>query len=719
MRTLTVFACGALMFGWAAGAEATTWYVPSQCPNIQAGIDSAAAGDTVLVADGTYTGDGNRNIDFLGKAILVTSENGPAVTIIDCESVDRAFFFQNDEDSSSVLRGFTITNGNASYGGAIRCDFGSSPTIEGNTITGNYSTDGGGGIYLEYGSPTIVDNAITGNTSLWHGGGIHSYDASPRIVGNTIQSNSADDPTWECYGGGIYCEYGCPVIVGNTITENTVDYLGGGIYCDGVSGIIRGNVITLNVADNLDDDCYGGGIYEEDSPSLLIEYNTIMGNVADWCGSGIASYSSSSTIEDNTIIGNIDTDFGGGIYCEFSNPTIRGNTVAGNCGYYGGGIYCGASSPLVEGNLVSGNESGYGGGVFCDFGSDPSFAGNTIAENLATHDGGGMYCYWSEPTVVNCIFWGDSAGSGNGQEVYLDWDSVINIDYSDIQGGSPGVYVVPGCTLYWGVGNINSNPLFVTGPLGDYYLSQIAAGQGTDSPCVDAGDPGSAVPAGGTTRTDRVADALPVDMGYHYPTNRPPDLVDQPDTTVAENEYLTFTLEVSDPEGDSISFSSPDLPGGAALNAVTGVFEWTPTYQQAGLYTVTFIAMDHGSPALADTEQTDIRVTDVVGVEDVEDGDEGPEIPLTRYLAQNYPNPFRSATTIEYGLVAPTHVSLRIYDVRGAFVRALVNEELGAGHHRASWDGRDGRGHRVGSGIYFCRIEAGDFTETRRMVILR
>ncbi|KPL08939.1 hypothetical protein AMJ71_07710, partial [candidate division TA06 bacterium SM1_40] len=198
--------------------------------------------------------------------------------------------------------------------------------------------------------------------------------------------------------------------------------------------------------------------------------------------------------------------------------------------------------------------------------------------------------------------------------------------------------------------------------------------------------------------------------------NRPPDLLDQADTTVAENQYLTFTLMATDPDGDTISFSSPDLPTGAVLDSVTGVFEWTPTYQQAGLYVVTFIATDDGLPPLADTTQTDITVTDVTRVTGEE---ENLGVPLSQYLAQNYPNPFRSTTTITYSLLAPTQVTLNIYDIRGALVRRLEPGMVPAGRHRMTWDGRDGRGHRVSSGVYFCRLEAGDFSGTRRMVIVR
>jgi len=90
----------------------------------------------VLVADGTYVGDGNRDIDFLGKAIVVMSENGPEVTIIDCQGAGRGFLFHSGEDTTSVIQRFTIQNGyasgtnphNSGSGGAIFCD-NSSPTI--------------------------------------------------------------------------------------------------------------------------------------------------------------------------------------------------------------------------------------------------------------------------------------------------------------------------------------------------------------------------------------------------------------------------------------------------------------------------------------------------------------------------------------------------------------------------------------------------------------
>ena len=150
--------------------KADTIHVPVDQPTIQAGIDAAIYGDTVLVADGTYTGDGNRDIDFLGKAIVVMSEKGPNNCIIDCGGIiaepHRGFYFHSGEDTTSVLQGFTIKNGyqlNVS-GGGIYCNT-ASPTIKENIITQNECSGyaAGGGLYCENASPAIISNTITFN----------------------------------------------------------------------------------------------------------------------------------------------------------------------------------------------------------------------------------------------------------------------------------------------------------------------------------------------------------------------------------------------------------------------------------------------------------------------------------------------------------------------------------------------------------------------------
>jgi hypothetical protein len=97
--------------------------VPQHFPTIQEAIDATIDYDVVLVADGNYTGAGNTNLDLGGKPITVCSENGPNSCIIDCQGSGRAFYFHSRETPHSLVRGFTLTNGNAQYGGAMAVRF--------------------------------------------------------------------------------------------------------------------------------------------------------------------------------------------------------------------------------------------------------------------------------------------------------------------------------------------------------------------------------------------------------------------------------------------------------------------------------------------------------------------------------------------------------------------------------------------------------------------
>ena len=146
---------------------------PADFDNIQAAIDDANSGDTVIVADGNYTGSGNRDLDFGGKAIIVRSENGPNNCIIDCENSGRGFYFHSNEGHDSVVDGFTIINGYSSYSGGGICMMvdwdtwvSSTPTIK-NCIICYNNTDGtGGGIYFyatEHQKGPIITNCVISN----------------------------------------------------------------------------------------------------------------------------------------------------------------------------------------------------------------------------------------------------------------------------------------------------------------------------------------------------------------------------------------------------------------------------------------------------------------------------------------------------------------------------------------------------------------------------
>jgi len=90
------------------------------------------------------------------------------------------------------------------------------------------------------------------------------------------------------------------------------------------------------------------------------------------------------------------------------------------------------------------------------------------------------------------------------------------------------------------------------------------------------------------------------------------------------------------------------------------------------------------------------------------------EIPATFYLGQNYPNPFNPSTTIRYGLAAQTHVSLEVYNLLGQKVATLVSGEQPAGTHEVVFEDNS-----LSSGLYLYRLQAGQYTETRKLMLLR
>ncbi|MDF1545541.1 MAG: T9SS type A sorting domain-containing protein, partial [bacterium] len=95
------------------------------------------------------------------------------------------------------------------------------------------------------------------------------------------------------------------------------------------------------------------------------------------------------------------------------------------------------------------------------------------------------------------------------------------------------------------------------------------------------------------------------------------------------------------------------------------------------------------------------------------------DLPEDFDLQQNYPNPFNPSTTIEYSVRDAGHVELAVFDLSGRRTTTLVNESKSAGLYAATWDGSDGSGHPAASGVYFYRIQAGDYTETKKMILVK
>lgn len=295
------------------GARAATIHVPADKPTIQAAINAASNGDTVLVAKGTY----KENIDFLGKAITVMSADGSADTVIQGDGTTAVVQFHNNETLSSVLKGFLIRGGGG-YGDAA------------NPV--------GGGVFVTSASPEILDNEITANQC--HGVDLEGSGAlvEGNIVSDTTPAGrdvfNCDSPGTAVYVGGVSPGQP-PQLIGNEIIDNSdgSEYGGGGVQLWGAEGtVIESNSFIDNVSAG-----EGGGIVAFNTDAMIIAQNLFYGNAAGYGGGGISLHPPDATqgpfiglIQNNTFVWNSVTL----IDSQISGPSGSQVYLEGNLGQY-------------------------------------------------------------------------------------------------------------------------------------------------------------------------------------------------------------------------------------------------------------------------------------------------------------------------------------------------------------------------------------------------
>lgn len=336
-----------------AQSSGRTWHIQvdgsGDSPTVQAGIDSAAAGDTILVAPGRYI----ENINFLGKDVAVISDMGPEATTLDGSGqVETVVLFENHESRAAVLEGFTITGGRghvpevaARIGGGVFIN-GSSPTVRGNHIIDNEASSVGGGIGYERGgligiNPLIEGNLIEKNDANINGGGI-SVRGDATIRRNVLRGNRGID------GGGIW------IWINHTAP---------------VSPVVEENEFWENVAGD-----HGAGIHSWGPQTVTIRNNLFVRNRAGGLGGG-------------------DTGSGGAMYISALRGQVTNNTVVDNFGdgetpCSGGGLTLYATPPdlLVMNNIFAFNEEC---GVTCKGNADATFGPNLFWENIRGDMGNG------------------------------------------------------------------------------------------------------------------------------------------------------------------------------------------------------------------------------------------------------------------------------------------------------------------------------------------
>lgn len=365
-RLLPACILAALVSGLPSPVRARTWNITASgtgdAPTIQAGIDSASAGDSVLVAAGTYL----ENIDFKGKAIVVKGA-GAESAIIDGSALDETcVLFDSGETHESIFEDFTLTggrghalSGGTHVGGGINV-FNSEPSLRRLRIVDNQASTSTSGTQVGFGGglscagdgrvfePVIEDCVIDGNQAGNSGGGVAiTGSVSASIRNNVLKRNRAIAGD----GGGMWLLLNTDgtAVEGNVIEENEAHDHGGGILAaqGNISGLplqltFSRNLIVRNIARFFSDvEAAGGGLYLEGT-AAWIHHNTIVENTG---GTALS-----------------DTTAGGGIAIVNGSPTIEQNIIAYSL--YGGSVRCtGSGLPMFRDNLTWSNIVGEGSGT--------------------------------------------------------------------------------------------------------------------------------------------------------------------------------------------------------------------------------------------------------------------------------------------------------------------------------------------------------------------
>jgi parallel beta-helix repeat protein len=527
----------------------------------------------------------------------------------------------------------------------------------------------------------------------------------------------------------------------------------------------------------------GGIICTNSNPVIThcrISDNGARGSYPDIAG-GIALNSSNAEISWCDISNNENPDYGGGIYISHSSPVITGCNISGNKSVmYGGGIYItGNSSPIITNCTIEGNESNWeGGGIYCA-GGVTNFLECTIGYNESYLSGGGIYSAtgnmslnrctiernqcsnWSAQgggifanggtlTVDHCTFYGNYIENyGNyGMDIqtggsvtmtvsnsifYNDFLLIVfgstspaSVSYNDFLNyfALPFIGNIPAglgqltttntngdsCDVYY---NIFLDPLFENPGSGNYQITWAnwPNPDSTKSPCIDSGDPLSPLDPDGTV----------ADMGAFYFNQLRPlilcsdSLLDFGIVEIGQALDLSFTLYNGGTDSLRLqnminqhsvfthNWNPADsliLPGDSLTITVT----FTPA--DTNLIVDTLLIENNDKPLQVQLSGKGKII--VVGIEN------SSELPKVYELYTAYPNPFNPSTTIEFDLPRPSFVILKVYNLLGEEVDILISKQMTSGKYKYIWTANN-----LASGIYFYRLNAGEFNKVRKIILLR
>ncbi len=642
-------------------------------------LAAAAAGDTVLIGSGTLS-IGSFGIN---KGILLSGAWSPDFTTRNLATgktvIDLVgnLFIAVTGGGTGGLDGFELRNGQGSawsvpftghYGGAVsiissnglvaNCD------IHSNEATVGSGFGGGGGIFASNSTVTLSGNSITGNTAT-RGGGIYLHASSGSVTGNTIANNALTASTQTPRGAGVVID-ACTnlTLTDNVLNGNIGAENGGGFYILNSTNIhVEGGRIEHHAVTNS-----GGGARIEGGQTtftaVLFERNS-----SSWAEGGLAAAA--------------------GVALQLSECTFLWNTAL-----FFGGVHAAGPSTSVRHSLFVGNSSFANGGLTLDNLASGEVLGNTFDRNSA-NSGGGSLALNTAPIEVSNNIIANTTGTGvacsGTLPTLLAYNLTWNSSIADYAGCSPGS------------GSTTGDPRFADSAQVDYRLALHSA-------AIDAGrlDGGLLDPDGSRGDLGRYGSHTFTMAQPVYPKNL------SAQTTIGGNVVLRWTanseMDVASYAvyGDSVSGFKP-----TAANFVTLVAN-PDTTANLGLTTAlssyTIAAIDASGYASGYAVQAALPPTTDAGA-----------LPVAwRFkLHPSTPNPFNPVTTIRFELDRAGPARVEIFDLAGRLVRTLAQGRREVGLFGIVWDGTDGRGQRVPSGIYLLRFESTGRIATQKLTVLK
>jgi hypothetical protein len=666
--------CG-LIGAWPLGCWPAVMQVKpdgtGQYATIQAALDASLYGDIVLLQPGTYTGPGNRDLDFGGKSVTVRGPiDDPAACVLDCQGSagdpHRAFHFHSGEGPLARVEHLTITGGFSGSGGAVLCA-GASPTLSHLILRANEAGSAGGGLQCDGGapaidactflhneaddgaaiacvggSPTITSCTLSGNTGRAGAAGVACGDGAGATIDRTILAFAIQGPAVSCSGSGA-AQFSCSDIYGNA----------GGDWVGCIAG-------QLGVDDNIAADpifcdrLFGDYTLTDTSPCAP-DQNPACGLVGAWpvgCTEPFVVFPDGSG-QYPTIQSAIDAA-SDGIIIRLANGVFTGD---GNrdLDFQGKALTISSLSGSPDSCIIDcqGSATEMHRAFRFHSGEDEEAVvqGITVRGGYQTY-GGAIHIQRAAPMVRNCVFTGNT-GVSFGGAIYVYYHSAVTIE---------------ACTI---AGNTGTN------------------GSGVSCHSYSQADLGNTIVAfnqGGG--------------GVHCYFN--------------SGITLSCCDIYGNQGGDYVSCAQGWLGVGGNIGE-------DPQFCGAagGDYSLRNL-----SPCAPENSPTGCELIGALGV-GCEDYTGAPEVPDAAprqlWLATTTPSVLPAGARVSYALPgsAPARVGVRIYDASGRLARTLVDAEQSPGVYRLLWDGRTDGGGRAGSGIYYCRLTAGDRALTRPVVVLK